>query len=299
MNDNNQEIHHQWSQRSDLDNWAHNQQWLSQFSTPLEKTNQDSQIVFSHIPKNAGTTLEYILAKNFKMSETLHINAPDLNKNPNQLTVKKNPPQLICGHHPIHGLLYQLLPDKPITHITMLRNPVDRVISYFNYLKTNKKHTYHNQVINQDFDTFLQNVNLPEITNGQCKRLSGNLHSQTAIKDDILYQTAKTILKNCFSIVLITEKFDLSILLLQKILNLSDVYYFRKNQSDKQLTKQQLSKQQVDRILQLNMADHRLYKTFASQFSKIHQQFCNSDSLQSYQNAQVKWRSLFNLGSQG
>ena len=110
-----------WFSSDDQTNFLNNVKRLQSLTCEPAISATRRLMVFSHVPKTGGTTLESVLAKNFRMADVLHINAPDLNNNPDLLNLKKKPPTLICGHHPMHGLLYSLLPDQPLAHITMLR----------------------------------------------------------------------------------------------------------------------------------------------------------------------------------
>ena len=283
-----------WLQRSDQQNFEQNHRWLAQHVFSVERVINRQPVLFSHIPKNAGTTLEYILAKNHRLSDVLHVNAPDLNQQPNLLNLKKNPPQLICGHHPMHGLLYQLLPNEPLVHITMLRDPVDRVISYYNYISGNAQHPFHKDVIAMTFDDFIDHQQFTEISNGQAKRLSGYLHSDAAYDEEVLFETAKTVLQQCFTVVLITEKFDMSLLLLQSMLNLQDIYYLPHNQSRKLVKAGELNQQQQQHIEKCNAVDRRLHQYFHKAFNQLCQDRLSDDALDLFQQRQQQWRLLQN-----
>ena len=285
-------LYQQWQQRTDQDNLQRNRDWLIQHTARLDQASAEQRLVFSHIPKNAGTTLEYILGKNFQLSEILHVNAPDLNKQPNLLQLKKNQPRLICGHHPMHGLLYQLLPDEPMVHITMLRNPLDRVISYYNYIHGSTRHPLHDLVKDMDFDEFIEHPELTEIRNGQAKRLAGYLHSKDAYDEEQLYTTAKQILQQCFTVVLITEQFDQGLLVLQTMLNLQDLYYLPHNQSKKLIDKTAITAQQQALIVQHNAVDDRLYRHFQQQFTQLYQQRVDTNALSLFEQRQQQWRAL-------
>ncbi|WP_395377347.1 sulfotransferase family 2 domain-containing protein [Marinicella sp. W31] len=294
MSDNNPQIYQHWQQRSDQENLDHNRQRLAQLVINFENASSETRVVYSHIPKNAGTTLEYILSKNQRLSDVLHVNAPDLNKQPDLLNLKKNSARLICGHHPMHGLLYQLLSDEPLIHMTMLRNPLDRVISYYNYISGNQQHPFHEAVSDMPIDAFIEHPQLTEISNGQAKRLSGYLHSNDSYDEDVLFATAKKVLEQCFTVVLITEQFNQSLLILQKMLNLQDIYYLPHNQSTKRIEKTHLTPQQQKRILQRNTVDERLHTHFQEQFIQLCQQHLPENALETFQQRQQQWRALQN-----
>lgn len=202
------QIRDKWSKRSDKDNSKFNLERLSEQVVSSENIKLNTgPWIFSHIPKTAGTSLESYLSQAFALKDQLHVNAPDLNRLPQVLALKNNFPQLIMGHHPMHGLLYQLLPEQKIVHLSMMREPISRVVSYYNYLATRKYHALHAQVELLSFDQFIVQKDLVEINNGQAKRIAGLLHSTQEVDDNELYFQAKYAVDHCFSVIGVTELF--------------------------------------------------------------------------------------------
>jgi hypothetical protein len=226
-------------------------------------------------------------------SELLHINAPDLNKLPELLNLKKNSPKLICGHHPMHGLLYQLLPAQPLFHLTQLRHPVDRVLSYYNYLLGKQDHPMHEAAKEKSLTEFLQADSSPELSNGQAKRFSGYLHSGKT-DDQSLFRLAQETLEHCFSLVLTTCLFDEGLLLLQKRLGLKDIYYVKRNVSTRYVSRKQLSHDEVTLIESMNQADLQLFAWAKNNCLKLVEQELIEDDIINYRNNNLKWSELTN-----
>ena len=263
----NADILKRWLENKDSDNYQINIDFLKDYVCAFDQSSASHPWVFSHIPKTAGTSLENYLLQMFLIQETLHVNAPDLNKMPEVVHLKNKFPRFITGHHPMHGLLYQLLPRQKFIHITMIREPVARVVSYYNYLSTRSDHALHKIVVNLSFDEFLSLTELVELHNGQSRRLAGSLHSNETISDDELFDRAKFVVDNCFTLVGVTEKFD-------AFLNLIEVRYgakfnqmVRKNQSAIKLQNSELNASQIQQIEQNNSVDFRLYSYVYEKFS--------------------------------
>lgn len=248
-----------WFKQDDSENFTENCAFCNSYKTANHQIKACAPVIFSHVPKTGGTTLEAILAKNFKPSEILHINAPDLNQLPGLFNLKKNPAKLVCGHHPMHGLLYQLMIESPFFHFTQLRDPIDRVLSYFNYVTGRTNHPMHKHVHGRSLLEFLHANPSPELTNGQCKRFSGYLH-QGHTDDQMLFDMAQKTLNECFSLVLTTDLFDEGLLLLKNRLNLQDIYYQRSNVSTKYISRHTLTKEEITTISAANEADTQLFK---------------------------------------
>ena len=98
------------------------------------------QIVILHIPKTAGTSLRKLVQKNYKKEECFFV----YTKNSRFRTVddfmqlgeeKKARLKIVMGHLPFNPSLYAGM--NPV-YVTILRNPVERVISYYNHVMTRK-----------------------------------------------------------------------------------------------------------------------------------------------------------------
>lgn len=258
-----------WKNNTDASNTETNVRFLQDNVAELKQISvHNTPWVFSHIPKTAGTSLENILIQVFELKDVLHVNAPDLNRLPQVIHLKNKYPNLIMGHHPIHALLYQLLPETRFVHLTMLREPVSRIISYYNYLATREYHALHSQIKDLRFDTFLKQ-DLVEINNGQSKRLAGCLHSDESIKGNELYQKAKFVVDNCFSLVGVTEYFKEFCHVLEKQCGIIFNHLPPANRSQRKIQLTDLKPQQRKIIEENNKVDIQLYEYVKSKFLEL------------------------------
>jgi hypothetical protein len=166
----------------------------------------------------------------------------------------------------MHGLLYQLLPEQKFIHVTMIREPVARVVSYYNYLSTRSDHALYKTIVNLDFDQFLSQSNLVELHNGQARRLAGLLHSNETVSDNALFERAKFVVDNCFTLVGVTEKFDAFLNLLTAKYDVKFNKTARKNQSIIKLNNSELTPSQIQQIKEYNSVDIRLYSYVYEKF---------------------------------
>jgi hypothetical protein len=289
-------MQHPWFNSDDISNYLANKAKLRSMLDKTSASEHQPLLVFSHVPKAGGTTLEYILAKNFKPAEVLHINAPDLNRCPELIGLKSNQPQFICGHHPMHGLLYSLIPEGPLVHLTMVRDPIDRVLSFYNYIINRPAHPLHQDCRQLSFNEFLSRQLTPELSDGQVRRFSGTLHNQQAIDQQTLNEAIDT-LQHCFSMVLITELFDESLLYLQAELGFRDIYYQPHNVSVKTTSRDDLTQEDTALIQAMNPWDSRLYQWARERLIKQINQTGVNQQLSSYRQSNRQWQALLNQGS--
>lgn len=203
-------------------------------------------LAFVHMERAAGTTLNYILRRNFLLR---HVDVRPLSAKSNRTfrprdlarTLRINP-ALICisGHSvvPWSGL-ETVAPN--IEYITMLRDPVARYVSHYMYWIEKKK-------MEIDFEKFLD---IEQLHNLQTKRIAGSA--------DI--DKAKECLKNKFLAVGVLHKYDEFLMILSKKLRLTgfDSRYIRRNASKAAGTKNRLAETYQDQITRRNELDIALY----------------------------------------
>lgn len=258
-----------WSQRSDVENTELNVKWLEKNCVKADDIHlRNIPWIFSHVPKTAGTSLESYLVQAFELKDFLHINAPDLNSLPQATYMKGKFPKLISGHHPIHGLLYQLMPNENIVHLSMMRDPIARVVSYYNYVATREYHNLHEKIGSLSFDEFLEQTDIVEINNGQAKRFAGVLHNNKVKDDNELYFKAKYVVDKCYSLVGVTEFFKQfhKYIAKQCGVTFNELPPINRSRTKVQLTN--LTQDQLRKIKELNEVDIQLYQYVKTEFLK-------------------------------
>lgn len=209
-------------------------------------------LVFIHIERAAGTTLDYILRRNFFLS---HIEVRPLSKDSNGVfkpsdlkkTLRVNPAlQSISGHSicPALSRLETIIPN--VKYITVLREPIKRYISHYQYRveKLNERISFEEYLDQEKF------------SNLQTKKIAGCID----------LAKAKKILKNRFFLTGIVEEFDEFLMLLKKKLipmhfntSYSRVNVGNRSSLRKRLEKDFKSKHQSE-IIRQNQVDIELYK---------------------------------------
>jgi hypothetical protein len=131
----------------------------------------------------------------------------------------------VQGH--LHYGIHRYLP-RPAAYITLLRDPVTRVVSLYRYIRNNPRHRLHDQVTSSQMslETFLlRDTARAELVNGQTRMLSGAGEPDPGPAE---LDRAKEHLES-FEVVGVTESFDASLLLIADRFGWRTPFYFSRN----------------------------------------------------------------------
>lgn len=223
--------------------------------------------IFIHIPKTAGTTLINIIRNSFSSKTLLEFNSYDLAKwyKINELPIESlKKYKLIYGHMGT-GSHIDLNLTKP--YFTFFRNPLERVISYYSYVKRNPNHRFHNEAMRTaSILGFLKNAKTPEMDNGQTRQIAGvELEVPIGSLDEKIFELAINNLENHYFFIGLVERFDESILLLKNNLGIIP-YYKSLNVTEKRMQISDLSEEAINFIEKKNRFDIDLYKFAQKKF---------------------------------
>ena len=101
----------------------------------------DKTVIFLHVPKTAGTTLNRLIEWEYPLLQIYSVDPVLFNwsyKHLRSLSPTRLKRFRIFKGHMVFGL-HEILPQKA-TYITVLRDPVDRVISAFYFMRNYKLH---------------------------------------------------------------------------------------------------------------------------------------------------------------
>lgn len=181
-------------------------------------------ICFCHVPKASGTTLHYILRHNFgihfvEISKTgFSFNSQDLKT----LLRHNHRIQAIAGH----GLgpdLHLESVEPNVRYIVFLRHPVAKCVSGFNHdLKTGR---FSGELVDYFRSEHVRNTQTKFVLGLRAPKQRSSILGYNEL------ERARTMLRDKFHFVGLTEKFDESVLLMRRALKKPalDVRYQRKN----------------------------------------------------------------------
>ena len=229
------------------------------------------QLLYFHIPKTGGTTLEFLFAKNYLINGVLHLNAPNHDRNPWCLIKGERIPRVLMGHYELNDLIYQCL-DRHFVHLTLLREPVKRVLSYYDYIQTKPQHPMHARAKDLSVGQYLNAPFADEVRNSQTYRLLGLLREGAWRNDprseERLVDDAKVLLAERYTLVGVTERFAEFILLCQRMLGWRDPFCEPHNVSRKKTHPEDLPQQELDTMRSLNAMDAEVHQYAAELFAQ-------------------------------
>lgn len=229
----------------------------------IDRARERQRVVFLHIPKTAGSTLYGIIDRHYKAKTVYTIGIDgSIDDFKNLSAPRRSMIRVLRGHHGFG--LYQFL-SGPSIHFTLLRDPVDRVISYYYFIRRRPKNHLHDFVMSNDMDLkgFIESGIPVMANNGQTRLLSGKMDKAHEVAfgecTEEALESAKSNLREHFTVVGLTERFDETLLLLREAFGWLNLFYARQKVAPNRPRKDELSKSTLDAITRVNLLDIELY----------------------------------------
>jgi hypothetical protein len=236
-------------------------------------------LIFLHIPKAAGTTLYNIMGRQYPPSATHDIYGVDLDDLkaaydrfralPQE---EKNRIRLLRGH-----VAFGIHEDfsRPSTYVTMLRHPVERIISHYYYVLRMPKHYLYHEIKSKKMGLaeYVTSGVTSELANGQTRLLSGIMKtadvdfSDPRVSSDVV-EAARRNMREHFVAVGLAERFDESLILLKRLLGWGNIYYARENITKGRPAEREIPKETIRLIEKYNEADMELYESAQKMFDE-------------------------------
>jgi Sulfotransferase family len=245
-------------------------------------------LYFSHIPKTAGMTFRTIMEDQFHCHEVCPATLDEhiANISPDEMKQYR----LFRGHLGFIDIP-KLIPGKRLLNVNILREPVARVISHYDYIRRTPADPRYEAVKDITLDEFAEKLTLGKFgKNMQTYRVAKvarfNLND---LSSEETLELAKQSLDQ-FAFVGILEKFQASLFLLSYIFGWKPIHNSRKENASKlPKTKVELSPQTLDIIREQTQLDQVLYqyaqeifeRRFAEMTETLTQQYSNTKPLAS------------------
>jgi hypothetical protein len=227
-------------------------------------------LIYLHIPKAGGSTLKATLGRFYRDGEVFQIVRPHRETTAAFINLpeeKRASIRLLAGHMPF-GLHVHF--PRPSAYITLVRDPVERVVSHYHFVRRSSRHLMHEKLKNLTLEEYVSSGVLTEMDNGQVRLLSGH-------DDDIpfgectsdLLDQAKRNLLDHFLVAGLTERFDESLLLMRRRLGWTTLpFYRRENVAARRTRVDELAASTIALINRHNELDRALYQWAAERLQR-------------------------------
>lgn len=219
---------------------------------------QPYTLFFLHIPKTAGSTVGHILS-NWYGEELARVSS-DQRETIEWFRALSHEEivriSAVYGHYLLSDNFHSILPtEHQFGYFTMLRDPVERLLSGYYYIKNNPDHPYHHQVNRKSLE---ESVAFLEPPNQQVKMISGLPEEVVDSDASLAFDLAKRNLETYFLLVGTVERFDEVMIILRRMLGLPSPLYIKQNVGKRPL-KNDISDAVLDQLREQNHLDYQLY----------------------------------------
>ena len=194
----------------------------------MSETDQEKTLIFLHIPKAGGSTLHHVLDWNYDRTYTVNvykqiselIALPDEEKR-----------QIQCLKGMVFYGIHKYLPQE-CTYVTIMREPVERMISHYYYLFARKRRLGET-ITETDPVKVLQQ--LPFYPTYQLRLLLGGDDIESVLHSPLppnAVQIARQNIDRDFAVAGVLEHYDETLLMMKRQFGWPRAYYARQNVSE-------------------------------------------------------------------
>jgi len=234
----------------------------------VSATQSQRLIIFLHLPRTAGSTLRHIIERQYDPSSILNLYGSDFGEE-----VAAIPPTqmdrlcVVMGHFyfGVHTFL-----SKPFTYITLLRDPIERIISHYYYAQRAPSHYFYHAARKLSLKEFVEYCSRSSNESGtslgycsdndQTRQLAGRCGVPSfGTSSDEMLSIAKRNLGE-FAMFGTAEEFDRSLILIKRILGWRNPFYTKQNVSRRRARKEDFAPETLRIIEAYNPLDIELYR---------------------------------------
>jgi len=225
-------------------------------------------VIFLHVGKTAGATVRRVLRAQYRASEVLELRPPTaapgrlrrdgavayLAELPEAARAK---PRLIMGH--LTFGLHEFVP-RPSTYVTLLREPLSLVRSQYQHVRRHEGHLLYEEAKRYpDLTSYVESGISLEMDNSQTRAFAGDTTTAFGACTPAMLARAKANLDDAFAVVGLTERFDESLVLLQRAFGWRRVRYVSVNVDPNRARREASSDDELALLRAHNALDLELY----------------------------------------
>lgn len=220
-------------------------------------------VVLIHIPKTAGTSLRLILEHVYGSGRMLVWTGP---MSEGRAALRSAPPERLAGFDVISGHLPFGVQDclgRPAAVITFLRDPVERLLSLYSFIRSDPAHPRHAEFVRKGytFGDFVRRLGFRQTDNGQVRALAGGEACDLprgALREEHLDRARRNLEKGCAEFGL-AERFPESIERLGSVLGWPPVPVIVANVTRERIRREDVPRADLDAAEHHNRLDRQLY----------------------------------------
>ena len=219
-------------------------------------------LLFIHVPKTAGTTIDSVLHRQYRSDEIFRVGR-DIQGNYKVYiemdSAERARFRVMIGHIPygVHEYI-----SGSFAYFTFLRDPIERTISHYYFLRGEPGHPLADMLKGNwpSLEKCLELEMDPMMFNAHTRLLSGVWYGPKpgkCTKEHL--EMAKENLRLRFSVIGLTERFDESLILLKRAFGWRDIRYSRWNVTQGRPKKKDLPASTRTVVESANLLDMELY----------------------------------------
>jgi hypothetical protein len=241
--------------------------------TNVSKNKNTKRAIFLHLPKTAGLTLHGIIERQYAPQNVYTIDPTQIPESVQAFqglhAARRAEIYMLKGHMNMYSEMHEFLP-KPVTYFTLLRDPIDRTISQYYFIRGMQSHYFKDLIGDMSLQEVLERDIAFTFNNQQTRWLAGERNDigYGGYKKEVL-ERAKRNLRERFAVVGLTERFDETLLLLKHTYDWPhDVFYTRTNVTTRRPKKDEVPPATLNAIVQANLLDIELYQYATALFEE-------------------------------
>lgn len=217
------------------------------------------RLLFTHVPKTAGSTLRSIVERQYPATTRLNIRKGNPTENLAILQglspAERDALSCVIGH--VHFGVHHLFPSGENVYMTMLRHPVKRIISNYYFARSKPIRRSYELAMNLSLVEYANHPSVSSVTTRYIAGMSGDTPDTLAvvqIADEHTLERAKANLRDQYAVIGFTEEFDASVVMMKHILGWGNIYYHAINTGKRAKNKEERPQLTPDLTAQLEAA---------------------------------------------
>jgi len=219
----------------------------------------NKRLLFVHIPKSAGMSLFKAIKSIYGNENTIRYADGSVENKNKYLAMSKEEVRkysFITGHLPLPLFLNKPISDYKI--VTVVRDPIDRELSAYYYMKTWEKHPRYNELRKMDLYTYIDQLENSGRSNFQCWHLC----------EQSSFERAKQIIDEKIFLSAPVEYIKEFCKILHLSLQIPEIELKRENITSFRFTAKELHPDIINRLRILTEEDNKLYLYVKEKFEK-------------------------------